>query len=245
MHRFLTLFILCISIFANSQNKFFIGIDQFTNKAIYNFFNYGNSIKHQSTTCTSGSIFFGYRMRNGLSLESAIIRNRFSNGLGLGYQVTKVSPISPILLTLNSIRIWQLPIRIKSTVDIYKTKIFLTFCVGYHFCINSDYYWLITSNWRTISQFPNTFSYTESFENLKKRFSLIETKFEIDYKITKTMILSIGSHYFIGFRNISQINTEYKFNNDPLKNASGYTKGEYYGIGIALKLLLPLKDKKK
>jgi hypothetical protein len=86
-----------------------------------------------------------------------------------------------------------------------------------------------------------TISYSESIYSIKKKFSLIETNMGMEYKISKKIHLDLQCLYFIGFTQILQVDIDYKFNNDPIVHAIAYTKGEYWGVGINLKFLLPIK----
>lgn len=215
---------------ASGQSMTYFGLEASITNDIYEITETGDDLK-------TGPLIeglWGFNLRQDITsyffIETGLIRKYYASGIGF-------KPID-ISFAYSSIDVWLIPFRLGTRLNLYKEKIYFVPVIGYSFCINSDYGY---GNYTTGPGFAKTANYSVSFNyfentNLVNHFSLLQTGLGIEFKLFKTIILSISSNYYTGFKKVIELkDITYTVNNSNSFTGESFSKGEFWSLGVGLK----------
>lgn len=221
----------------SSQNKTYFGMEAAITNDIYKIEDNGSNLK--TVTIISG--LWGFTIRQDINSylfsETGLIKKYYYEGFGFKNYT--------LYSTTNAIDAWLIPFRLGGKINLFKEKIYIVPVVGYSFCINSDYGSNgFGSGWVRTSRDSVLYHYSDN-TSLTRNFSLLQTGLGIEFKVLKSVILSISVNHYTGFKKVVQLDINYTTNNSPPMTGEAYSKGEFWSVGVGLKYPISNFWKKK
>lgn len=231
MKEFLTTTaIILLSLTLFGQRDTYFGIEVARTNDIYEFTDEGNTIIPIPLKTGLWGITIRQEINNWFSIESGLIRKYYNEGFGF----EPPSPdIGSIGFSSDAMNVWQIPLRLKTQLNIYKNKIFFATNIGFHYCLNSDYG---KYSWgeASFSYQTDTISTNLSSTSLAKSFFLLETGGGFEFKLFEKFLLAVSFNYMTGFKKALQLDFDYTVNTEITGNAYAHSKGEYWRLGLGL-----------
>ncbi len=220
-----------------AQNKTYFGFEAAITNDVYEISDNGSDLK--SVRIVEGFWGFNFRqdINNYLFLEIGLIRNYYDEGFGF--------KTTGSIGSTDAMKAWIIPLRLGTKINLCNRKIFLVPVIGYSFCISPDHpsrksgSGYIKANNDSVS-----FNFS-SYAGLTRHFTLLQTGIGFEFKLFNTAILSINTNYYTGFQKIIQLDINYKSNNLPQMTGHGFSKGEFWNLGVGLKYPISSFWKKK
>lgn len=170
---------------------------------------------------------------NRFFLETGIIRKEYSQGVvfkieGRGHGSS------------SGTQAWLIPLRLGTTINLHKQKIYLVPVIGYSHSIHSGY----GSGSRrgsggVILRGPggeDSARYNlASRYDFAKTFPLLQTGMGLEFILFKRALLSLSANQYTGFKKISRQDITYSVNNAPEQTATAFSKGEFFSVELGLK----------
>ncbi|MDB4107460.1 hypothetical protein N9595_03235 [Bacteroidia bacterium] len=139
----------------------------------------------------------------------------------------------------NALDAYQIPLRLKTRLNLLKDKLSLVTSVGYTFAINGDYGSTGSgssfSSGSSSAGIDSTRSKHTSTYSLKKSYGLIETGLALEYKFKNSIRLSLAANYMTGLSRVVEADVKYWINDGPEQTGTVFSNGDYYSIFIGLK----------
>jgi len=169
----------------------------------------------------------GYHFMNYFSLETALIFKDYTKGYAFAIQNREVGFSGFAFST------FQIPLRIRGSIPLYKDKIFLSTVVGYHhsFIRSSSKGELSIVSVGSEHAFESNEIYSETVVD---QFSLMETGLGLEFSLINGLLFRASASYFTGFKDVTRTDLQYSLNGSLFKNASVRSKGEYASINLGL-----------
>lgn len=229
-----TLIIIIILVFSSisgiSQRSTYFGGEFAVNEDIYDIIDPNNLITTTPLVTGLWGFTIGQEINKNFLVETGLIRKYYSEGYG--YNVGSIN----MAVESDAYNTWQIPLRLKSRINLVKEKLFLTATIGYHISINSEYGYGGGSGGSTYVNGNDTIKiqYTEN-DSLAKTFSLIEAGLGIEFEIFNGFILSLSSSYYAGLKKVYQLDMTTESNYHPSNNAYWISKGGYWNVALGIK----------
>ncbi|MGK7396079.1 MAG: hypothetical protein ACNS62_15995 [Candidatus Cyclobacteriaceae bacterium M3_2C_046] len=169
----------------------------------------------------SGSFgfFIAQSLNEDFLLETGIIFKYYTEG----FQETQPSFANRKLIASgDGFPAVQIPIRLRTHLNLIKNRLFLSTVLGYHLSINTDY------------------KYNPEFYN-GKYFSLIEAGAGFEYFISENVVVSLIPSYFMGFSRIYEYEINTSKGNCTTDEAISISNGSYLSI-LSLGLKYRISD---
>jgi len=216
-----------------SQNKTFIGGEFAMTGDIYDIIDPCNLITTTPLITGSWGFTAGQEINNNFLIETGLIRKYYDEGFGYNIESLILGSSSNAFIT------WQIPLRLKSRINLINERLFLTSTIGYHFSINTEYGYGGGSGGASLVDGNDTIrvSYTIN-DSITKTFSLIETGLGFEYAAFDGFIISLTSSYYTGLRKAYQLDMTTENYNCSSDNAYGISKGGYWNIAFGIKYAL-------
>ncbi|MBK9632760.1 MAG: hypothetical protein IPO62_17185 [Saprospiraceae bacterium] len=185
----------------------------------------------------SVGINVGFHFMNYFSLETALIFKDYTKGYGFAIENREVGFSGFAYST------FQIPLRVRGSIPLYKDKIFLSTVVGYHhsFIRSSPGGRFSIVSLSSEYAFESNEIYSETVVD---QFSLLETGLGLEFRLINGMILRASAIYFTGFADVTRNDLQYSYNGSLFKNASVRSKGEYASLNLGLNYTLQCCKKK-
>lgn len=133
----------------------------------------------------------------------------------------------------NAVYSLQIPLRIRSRIQLIKDKLSLTSTVGISANINTSY-----GSWGYLRmgdiQNP-TFLVDTANYSLQKSYPLLEGGIGLSYTFKKGMILNLNSQYFYGLQRVVDIDVYYAIDGSPTRYVNVFSNGDYFSFTLGLK----------
>ncbi len=222
------LFVITQSAF--SQNKTFVGAELAMTGDIYDIIDPCNLITTTPLITGSWGLTIGQEINKNFLIETGLIRKYYDEGFGYNTESVILGTYS------NAYNTWQIPLRLKSRINLLHKRLFLTATAGYSFSINTEYGYgggsggggMVNGN-DTINVF-----YTVN-DSVTKTFSLLETGLGFEYVVFDGLIISLSSSYYTGLKKAYQLNMTTEGCNCNTDNAFGISKGGYWSVAFGIK----------
>lgn len=174
-------------------------------------------------------ICFGleHKFRNRHTIELGYSAKRYSSGFGLknyGF------------LRSNSINTDQYQFRWKFAF-FERQNFRLNYLLGGTYCINKSYNSTAWGTGKSYGIKDTIIIEHNSIRNIQKKFTLVETGFDIEYSLN-SIILSGGMSCFSGNKAVERRNIAYKYNSNPYQHSTVISNGSYILFRIGLKYLI-------
>lgn len=223
-----------------SQNKTYFGGEFAMTGDIYDINDPCNLITATSLITGSWGFTIGQEINKNFLIETGLIRKYYDEGFGYNVESLILGSSS------NAFNTWQIPLRLKSRINLINERLFLTATIGYHFSINTEYGFGGGSGGGGLVDGNDTIrvSYTIN-DSITKTFSLIEAGLGFEYVVFDGFIISLSSSYYSGLRKAYQLDMTTEGYNCSSDNAYGISKGGYWNIAIGVKYSISNLWKKK
>ena len=116
-----------------SQNKTYFGGEFAMTGDIYDIIDPCNLITTTPLITGSWGFTIGQEINRNFLIETGLIRKYYDEGFGYNVESLILGTYS------NAFNTWQIPLRLKSRINLIKERLFLTATIGYHFSINTEY----------------------------------------------------------------------------------------------------------
>lgn len=225
-HLTLTVIIVCLISLAYGQNKTYFGLEFSLANDIFKISDNGNYLIKIPLINGQGELKLRQEIRRNLFIETGLIMKYYQQGFGF--------KSIPYYGSSSGDPSWIIPLRFGFKLNILKEKIYLVPVVGYSFGINPPYgnglgYGNPTSSSTTID-----YDYTEN-PNVSRYFSLLQTGIGFEFKLFKTLLFSISTNYYGGFRETTHLDINYTVNNSNQTTGTAISKGEFWCVSTGLK----------
>ena len=228
-HFFLTPAIIIFLFNCNlcGQNKTYFGLEVAMTHEVFEISDNGSDLK--SVPIIDGFWGFNFRrdINNYLFLETGLIRNYYDVGFGF----KTVGSFG----TTNAMKTWIIPLRLGTKINLYKRKIFLVPVIGYSINISPNHPSRSSGSGYIKSKSDSVSFNFASYSGLTLHFSLLQTGIGFEFKLFNTAIFSINTNYYTGFQKVIQLDINYRVNNLPQMSGHGFSKGEFWNLGVGLK----------
>lgn len=136
---------------------------------------------------------------------------------------------------------WQIPLRLKGGIHIYRDMLVFGTTVGLNYCVNPNYDFQNSGMEKSIREKDTIYySFTPKGFDIKS-FLLLETGLFLDMKLVKGFHLCLTGSYFSGFKKLFENNITYRLNTGPSYNAGTTTNGDYFNVLFGLKYVFQNK----
>jgi hypothetical protein len=129
---------------------------------------------------------------------------------------------------------WIIPVRLGFNFNLYKAKIYLVPVLGYSQGINPSFGYGSGSGKQTSSTTTITYNYTEN-PDVSRYFPLLQTGIGFEFKLFKTLLFSISTNYYSGFKNTTHLDINYTVNNSNQTTGTAISKGQFWCVSTGLK----------
>ena len=211
----------------SGQNQTWLGTEGDIARYIFKVADNGNGLKPPSIA----QAIWGFNLRQDfnhhLFLEAGFIKNDYLEGVnfkvkfGAGYG--------------TAIDVVMIPLRVGKNINLCREKIYFAPVIGYSFCINSNYPGSGSGAGYSKSATDSVSFHYSEYSNFSRSFSLLQTGAGIEFKLFKTVLLTLTADYYTGFQKVIQMNISYKVNDSPQMTGEQYSTGAFWDIGIGLK----------
>ena len=211
------------------QRSTFLGASGNLTYDTYEYTDPGNLITSIPMPNGSWGILAQQEINSHFLFETGFIRKYYSEGYGVNIS-------SPFIgMSSNSFETYQIPFRIKSRLNLFQDKVYLSTITGFNLSVNSEYGYGLGHGGSTSHHDGNIYviEYTEDV-NQSRTFPLFETGVSLDLAILKNIYVSAQVSYFSGMKKVSQIDYEYTVNNSDIQHAYAHSNGNYWGIGLGI-----------
>lgn len=222
--------LLFLTVTTYGQRSTYFGFTGALNYDVYEFTDPGNTFKEIPLSGGSGGLIIGQEVSDFLILETGFMQKEYWEGYG--YTAEEGSSLGT---ASNSYISYQIPLRLKSKINLKKNKITLYPLIGLNFSINADYGYGLgygTGRYQT-GEITIINSYTEDV-NLKKTFLLLETGLQLGFVMKKDFLITVNAGYLNGFDKVSQIEHNYSVNDGEMQKAYAHSNGSYWNFGVGL-----------
>ncbi len=213
-----------------SQNKTYIGGEFAMTGDIYDIIDPCQLITTTPLITGSWGFTIGQEINKNFLVETGLIRKYYDEGFGYNFESIIQGTSS------NAFNTWQIPLRLKSRINLLKDRLFITTTIGYHFSINTEYGYGGGAGGGSVVNGNDTISVNYIKNDLtSKTFSLIETGIGFEFAAFDGLIFSLSSSYYTGFKKVYQMNMTTEDNNCSSDNVFGISKGGYWNIAFGIK----------
>ena len=211
------------------QNKTYFGGEAAMTGDIYDIIDPCNLITTTPLITGSWGFTVGQEISKNFLIETGLIKKYYDEGFGYTIKSVVLGSSS------NAFNTWQIPLRLKSRINLIKERLFLTTTIGYHFSINTEYGYGGGSGGGGFINGNDTISVNYVDNSISKTFSLIETGIGFEFVAFDGLIFSLSSGYYTGFKKVYQLNMTTEGHNCSTDNAFGISKGSYWSIAFGIK----------
>ena len=208
------------------KNKTYLGFEFSVANDLFKISDNGNYLIAVPLWNTPIGLNIRQEINQKMFIETGLIWKQYWDGYGFNtfpYYNSSTSDVSIIL-----------PVRYGININLHKEKVYLVPVIGYSFGINPPFgfgygYGTETSNTTVIH-----YNETEN-PDVSRYFSLLQTGLGLDFRVFRTMLLSLSANYYSGFNEITKIDIEYTVNNVGPYIGTAISKGEFWCISTSLK----------
>jgi len=214
---------------AYGQKSTFFGIGGALNYDVYEFTDPGNTLKETPLPAGSWGFTVCQEISDFLMLETGFVQKEYWEGYGYNVESFDIGS------SASSYATFQIPLRLKTKINLLKDKIALNPVVGINYAVNSEYGYGLGYGGGSLQteEIKITTTYTEDV-NLKKSFLLLETGLQFEFVILKDFLVGLNAGYLNGFDKVSQIEYDYGVNDGELQKAYAHSNGSYWNLGLAV-----------
>ena len=217
---------------SQSQRTTFLSYEAAGNFDIFPIHDPCNNIKTGNLLSGYLGITIGHEIGHNCVLETGFIRKNYTEGYQNAQPVTR---FDQWISSSEAFYAMQVPLRLKKSFNLIRNRFYITPVLGYHLSYNFDYGY---DSDNISNLFDSTVVYSVIFDNsrsLKRFFSLIETGVSFDYYLTHTLNLSLLFSHYSGLNKVYHVDITTNKNNCITDQASGYSKGSYWSLGLAFR----------
>lgn len=216
------------------QNKTYLGASSALCFDIYNYTDNGHNLR----TVPVAEATWGFNFRQEFSknqfFETGLVRNYYDQGFGF----INLNDNGNGMGQSRAVDFWSVPLLLGNKFNLYKEKVHLVPIFGASYNKNLRYNTSLGIQSGSARTGNDSVSYYATIDTrLSRHFTLLQSGIGLEFKILKTAIFSLNTSYSTGFKEIVQININYKTNNaaEPVFGKI-FSNGESLSIGADLKL---------
>jgi hypothetical protein len=228
MNQF-TLTVIITICFLNSalgQKRTYFGLEFSVANDIYEITDNGDYLVNVPLINGQGGFNLRQEISRNLFVETGLILKYYWQGFGF--------KTIPYYGSTSDDPSWIIPVRLGLNLNLYKGKIYLVPVVGYSFGINPPYGYGLGYGKQTSSTTTIDYNYTEN-PDVSRYFSLLQTGIGFEFKLFNTLLLSITTNYYSGFKKTTHLDINYTVNNSNQTTGTAISKGEFWCVTSGLK----------
>ena len=212
--------------FAYGQNKTYFGFEFSVANDIYKINDNGDYLINVPLINGQGGFNLRQDIKRNIFIEAGLVLKYYQDGFGF--------KTIPYYSSSSSDPSWLIPVRFGLNLNLYKEKIYLVPVVGYSFGINPPFGYGLGYGKQTSSATTIDYNYTEN-PDVSRYFSLLQTGIGFEFKLFKTLLLSISTNYYSGFNKTTHLDINYTVNNLNQTTGTAISKGEFWCVSTGLK----------
>jgi len=224
-----SLTVIIIICFLNStlgQNKTYFGLEFSVANDIYKITDNGDYLINVPLVDGQGGFNLRHEINRNIFVETGLILKYYWQGFGF--------KTIPYYGSSSSDPSWIIPIRLGLNFNLYKKKIYLVPVLGYSLGINPPFGYGSGRGKQTSSTTTITYNYTEN-PDVTRYFSLLQIGIGLEFKLFKTILFSISTNYYSGFKKTTYLDINYTVNNSNQTTGTAISKGEFWCVTTGLK----------
>jgi hypothetical protein len=217
------------TLFLNSapgQNKTYFGLEFSVANDIYKITDNGDYLINVPLVNAIGGFNLRQEINRYIFVETGLILKYYWQGFGF--------KTIPYYGSSSSDPSWIIPVRLGFNFNLYKAKIYLVPVLGYSQGINPSFGYGSGSGKQTSSTTTITYNYTEN-PDVSRYFPLLQTGIGFEFKLFKTLLFSISTNYYSGFKNTTHLDINYTVNNSNQTTGTAISKGQFWCVSTGLK----------
>ncbi len=224
----LNLLLICLSYIAFGQNKTYLGVEIGPKFELYDLMDNENSI---TTNTTVNSPIYGITVGQEINKTFTGEVGFYVNHYGLSYSIGENFRFSKP----DGMVAFQIPLRLKARLNLYKDKLSIVTTIGYTIGINNDFGSSSSSSIFLSRSGPGTISDSirvshMSNYNLAKTYGMVETGIGYEYKFKNALKLYTGVNHLAGFKRVIETDISYRIDDEPEQAAMVFSNGNYFSI---------------
>ncbi len=221
--------LLLLPIITFGQNRTYIGAEIGPKFEVYRYMDSGDGLY---TKPFFYSPIYGFTIGQGLNKNFMFEAGFYVNDYGESYRIKGDNGYG----SSNALIAYQIPLRLKSRLNLIKQRLHLVATVGYTLGINSEYGSYGSGSSFSISSHPeyndSTRTQDLSSYSLRKTYGLIETGLSLDYTFKNLATVYLAANYLTGLNRIVETHVRYWINDQPEQRGTVFSNGNYYSITI-------------
>jgi len=216
--------------FATNAQDFKIGLEGGITNDLYTYSDPADHIADYPNIDFAWGIKIEQEIMDHLGIETGIMTKEYLEG----FRFNNIEPDYAITGSSNAMRTFQIPVVLCYKTKIWKDKLRFMGRTGLRYNINDSYNSMGSSEGIVYDRDVTISMSSKTNPGFEKNFWLLETGAGLSYTIFDRFDLLLYTSYFTGFQRIIQQDIEYRINGDEYEG-QGFSKGDYWMIGISLK----------
>ncbi len=210
------------------QNKTYVGVEIGPKFEMYKYIDNGDGLY---TKPFFYSPIYGLTLGQELSKSFILETGIYINDYGQSFRIKGDNGYS----TSNGLLAYQIPLRLKTRVNLLKERLFMVTTIGYTFAFNNGYGSSGSGYSYTNSPEFESYNYSTRTEqvsdySLRKTYGLIETGLSLEFQLKNSMAFYISSNYLKGFNRVVEIDVNYWINDEPEQTGVVFSNGDYFNV---------------
>jgi len=233
----IVLAILCVALLkTHAQNGYYFRFELGPTFDVFQYTDNGNELGARPVSSGNWGLAFGKELTPLFTLETGFYWNYYAEN----YYFKTLKMYSG---TTGIFDTWQIPLRLKGGIHIYRDVVIFGTTVGINYVINPENK-NNTSGSGQLTNLKDTVTYNYSPRQfLKKNFFLLETGLFLDLKLFKGFHLCLTGSYYTGFKKLYENTITYQINNSSPQVGALTTNGDYFNFLFGLKYVIHSNNK--
>jgi len=225
MNRFFTCCIcLLTSVVSQAQSHTYIGSEVAYSEDIFHMDDPGGYLKRAPLSAALWGVNIRHVMLQHLFVETGLYSRGYKQGIMFKNEMGTTSTDRSATM---------IPFRIGGRFPFFKEAIAVCPVVGYTLALASEGQ---TLKVEADNSFDGTrVQYIYTLQYVSQSFSLLQAGLGVDIRLARKVLLSINSNYYSGLNKTLIQHISYSVNNGANNNATAYTKGSFYTVGIGIR----------
>lgn len=218
--------IVCCINSVSGQNKTYFGLEFSVANDIYKITDNGDYLINVPLVNAIGGFNVRQEINKCIFVETGLMLKYYWQGFGF--------KTIPYYGSSSGDPSWIIPLRFGYNFNLYRAKIYLVPVLGYSLGINPAFGYGSGRGNQTSSTITITYNYTEN-PNVARYFPLLQTGIGFECKLFKTLLFSISTNYYSGFKNTSHLDINYTVDNSNQSTGTAISKGQFWSVSTGLK----------
>lgn len=208
------------------QNKTYFGLEFSVANDIYKITDNGDYLINVPLVDGHGGFNVRQEINRNIFVETGLLLKYYWQGFGF--------KTIPYYGSSSSDPSWIIPLRLGFNFNLYKTKIYLVPVFGISYGINPPFGYGSGRGKQTAGTTTIIYNYTEN-PDVSRYFPLLQTGVGFEFKLFNTILFSISTNYYSGFKKTTHLDITYTVNNASPTTGTAISKGQFWCVSTGLK----------